>query len=811
MKKIVLRNQPVVLAVLVVLFFFVLFGYVSGRAVLLTTDAAIRSASTSAVEVLHAMVPHWYDFKLLGEPRGTGTQMGSVLKAFADGIVWNNCIYGVACFLASLAFIFRRVGALDAWARLLGAFVAFWMGSNLTLIIAGHNHKPFVVLFFVCALLPTALAAAGSVSAALVWGSCVGLMFAQQPDVAMFFSLFGGSYLLFRLWKEQGVAPIKWLKILLPAALVAFLFAAGPLLSGYERHVKGSAQMQTQDRQAKWDYVTQWSFPPEETIAFVAPGYTGWRSNEPEGPYWGRMGRSPGWEQTQQGFRNFKLENTYLGLIPVAFALFALFSCRRSKHKAEILFWGGAALFALLLSFGKFFPLYSLFYKLPVVNNIRNPNKFLQVFQVCLAILTAYGVDALFRSGEKSGGSEPLKPKVQSPKSINDSCSLTSENRRFFWFLTAVLGLLVLWALSLTLGHSGDVSRFVAQGWPQEAAKVISQNKIAALWHASFMAAILAFVFSIFSFPSLGSRRSLHPNIFCKHWKTVLAAVLVLIVAGDAVKLSKHYVKEMPRSYIEANALTDFLKKDLGHQRVALLSQQGIYGIWTTYLLPYNRIPTFNFSDMPRMATDYKAFLDAGQRNPLNMWRFSAVKYLLGPVTAEKQLTGQARKVFSYDLAAGSKAGEFRVVPSMKGQHAVFELLNSSPRYAVTAPVESLPDEQALAAVTQLPRPQVGSAEVLSYRPGKVKLRVTTEAPATLRASEKWDADWKASVDGTPTEVERIDFICQGVSVPAGSHEVVLRYAPSKLFFYMQCAGYLILFGALAVLVVQRKRGHAAD
>ncbi|QHI68062.1 hypothetical protein [Tichowtungia aerotolerans] len=566
-------------------------------------------------------------------------------------------------------------------------------------------------------------------------------------------------------------------------------------MSGYKQHVKGSAQMQTENKQAKWDYVTQWSFPPEEMIAFVAPGYTGWRSNEPEGPYWGRMGRSPGWEQTKQGFQNFKLENTYIGVIPVVFALFALFSCRRSKNRAEILFWGGSALAALVLSFGKYFPLYSIFYKLPVVNSIRNPNKFLQVFQVCLAILTAYGVDTLFRS---SGFS------VQSSAHQRSN---TQSLKPFFYFLAGILVLFVLWALSLTMNNVEDISRFVAQGWPQEVARTIVPNKIAALWHASLMAAIATAVFAVFSFPSLGKRLS---NL-SKHWKMVLGAVLVLIVAADAVKLSKHYVKEMPRSYIEANALTDFLKKGLGHQRVALLSQQGIYGIWTSYLLPYNKISTFNFSDMPRMANDYKAFLETGQRNPLNMWRFSAVKYLLGPSQAERQLTGQARKVFAYDLTQGVKAGEFKVVPSATGQHAVFELLNSSPRYAVTAPVDPLPDEQALAAVGQLPRAEIGVAEVLAYRPGKVKLRVSADAPAQLRAAEKWDADWKASVRGKPAKVERIDFICQGVDVPAGMHEVVLWYAPSKLFFYMQCAGYLVLFVSLGKMFIQRKESHAAD
>jgi len=765
--------------------FFVLlccfFGrFLSSNHILLTTDAAVSDSNITAQTVFHTIFSNWHDGILLGFPREATSRLPRLLKAVFSGVLWNNLVYGIALLLSSvvLALFLLRQG-ISGFAAILAGVAAFWLGSNFTLIYAGHTLKPYVILFYTCALISAQIP---SWRGGILWGASVGIAFTQQPDVAMFFALFAGGNLLFMLWRREALCPIRWLPALLPAIIVALLFASGPLLSGYQHHVKNTAQVQVQNPQEKWDYMTQWSFPPEESIAFIAPGYTGWRSGEPDGPYWGRMGRSAGWEQTRQGFQNFKLENIYLGLIPVAFALFALFSCWRSKHKAEILFWGGAALVALLLSFGKFFPLYSVFYKLPVVNNVRNPNKFLQVFQVCLAILTAYGADRLFSQ----------KSKVDAEKA--EGRSQRPEVRIFFWVTVGTLGIFGIWALSLTVDRSGDIRRFMAMGWPQDAARVIVSNKIIALWHASFMAAVVCAVFSLFSFPMFGK------TLRFKRW---IAAGLVLIVAADAVKLSKHYVKEMPRSYIEANALTDFLKKDLGEQRVALLARDGIYNIWLTYLLPYNQIPTFNFAQMPRMSTDYQAFLDAGQRNPLNLWRFSAVKYLLGPSAAEMHLEGQARKVFVYDLASAG-ANEFRVVATPSGAHAVFELLNTSPRYAVIAPVDSIPDDQTLAAVAKLPHPQVGSAEVISYRSGKVKLRVNSDAPSMLRIAEKWDIDWRAEVDGAPAEVQRVDYLCQGVSLPAGESEVELRYSPSKLFFYMQCAGGLVLLGALVAMIRNR-------
>lgn len=791
-------------------FFLLLFtllfsNYLTGSNVLMTTDAAIAGAGAPADAVLRSTYANWSAGSLLGSPGGAGTQLVVLISIFLNGVVWNNLVYGLACLVASFVFLAGFGKRLSPWAALCGALTAFWLGSNFTLLYAGHDHKPYVILFFICSILS---AGASSWRGGILWGGFAGLMFAQQPDVALFFALFAGAHLIFSLWRREGFKPLKWLKVLAPAAVIAFLFAGGPLLSGYKLNVKDTAQVQTETPQGKWEYITQWSFPPDEVFSFVAPGYHGWRSGEPEGPYWGRTGQSAGWEQTHQGYMNFMLESAYIGFIPVAFALFALFSCRRSPHRAEILFWGGAAFVALLLAFGKYTPLYSLFYQLPVVNNIRNPNKFLQIFQVALAILTAYGVDALFSQRSKSlkvESRKSTKADLRLPSSVlcppsSDLCPLTSDLcfpssvlRRFFWFTAVLLGLLTLWALSVSMHRSAGIADFTAQGWPAEAAKTIVANQGKALWHASFMALAVAAVFAVFSFPNLGKL------LRFKNW---IAAGLVLLIFADVLVLSKHYIQPMPRSYIQANALTDFLKKDLGTERVALLTQQSVYNIWLTYLLPYNQIPTFNFSQMPRMAEDYKNFLTSGSKDPLRMWRFSGVKYLLGSVAFEKQLAGQVKKVFAYNLAAAPD-GEIQLIPDPKGDHAVFELLNTVPRYALLTGFDPASDGQSLARLSGngalLNGSLTGSVDVVKYRPGRVELKTQSDAPAMLRVAERWDADWKAEVDGCPVAVQRIDSLCQGVDLPAGSHRVVLAYSPAKLFFYMQCAGYLVLLSALVL------------
>ena len=362
----------------------------------------------------------WSDKIYLGKPKGMLPVNWNALLSWVMSPMlyanWGNAIcFVLASFFLALWLRDRQAG----WcAIVVGFLTAFWLGSNLTLTYAGHTGKFGVLLMASVTLYCVSRALYGKPSWlwAILSGWAIGWMFVEQLDVALFFSFALGAYALFlairrwqinRTWAKSAVA-------LILMGGVGLMLSASTMFSGYTANVKGAASMQTESPVAKWEFVTQWSWPPDECIDFIAPGYMGWRSGEPAGPYWGRMGRSAGWEQTRQGFMNFKLENMYLGIIPILLALFAIlmaatgFKNKNSppntpndtedaNRRAEIIFWGCVTGITLLLSFGKFFPLYALFYKLPFVNSIRNPNKFLQVFQLALGILTAYGLDALIR------------------------------------------------------------------------------------------------------------------------------------------------------------------------------------------------------------------------------------------------------------------------------------------------------------------------------------------------------------------------------------------------------------------------------
>ncbi len=410
-----MKNRGWIMALIVVttLQLAIWWPLLGGRSVLFTTDDNIGQLSFCARCLPGALLGWWDDSSLLGNGIGrVPVNWTSLLLLILPVPSFVNLIHAVNLLLASALFYIWMCnrGCAPASATL-GALVAFWLSSNLAITYGGHVPKYAVLLFAVLALL--GIERMGTTRRwvwVLVAGGAMGLALVEQQDVGIFFGLFVGAYAVFALWRLPDFSWAKRLTVyLLPMGVMAVWLASASLLQGYTHNIQGVASVEVEDRAAKWDFVTQWSYPPDESVALVAPGYMGWRSGEADGAYWGRLGQSAGWGQAGQGFMNFKLDDWYLGMVPVLMTLLmcgALLWQRTQPgpemwgstglHK-DLVFWSVATVVALLLAMGKFSPLYQLFYQLPMVSSIRAPVKFMQVFQITLAVLAVYGVDFILR------------------------------------------------------------------------------------------------------------------------------------------------------------------------------------------------------------------------------------------------------------------------------------------------------------------------------------------------------------------------------------------------------------------------------
>ena len=858
-----LVKLPVIIGALALLSLIVFRDVIATNVVLFMTDnnigmtAGIKEGFPSAF-----LSGAWSGGPLLGMD-GTAQICVRNLVLWAFSLTcYVNWFHAFMLSLASIGFsLFCFSRGCRALPVLIGMMAAFWVGSGMTLTYSGHDGKYGVLA---CAGLGLWLIEMAASRKRFAWivlaGGAVGMMFVEQQDVALFVGLFLGAYAVYAFLREHEG---KWRALARPLILMSMmvLLVGGPnILSGYVTQVKGVVSMGDENPQQKWDYCTSWSLPPEDMLEFIAPGFRGIRTGEPEGPYWGRMGRSPGWEQTKQGFQNFKLNSEYEGAIPVVLALFAIFIAiiggksdggaqrpadkgprtdgRRQKQKGEkltsethnsqlatrdsqldpvlskrrgdIIFWGIATLVALLLAFGRFFPLYSLFYQIPGMSSIRCPQKFIHVFQIGIGVLATFGADALLRG-------------------IPDS--FAKWTRRFAVMVLVLGGLLLLWAASLAGSRESLTSGFVSEGWSRYVS-VMVDNMVQGAFHASMMT--LAVGAGVLLLVVWRRRQPM--------WRSWAMALLVIVMMGDVWLLSRDYIKTVSIQEVAGdNVVTSFLKDNLKQQRVYMLSQESFYNNWLTVLFPYHQIETFNASQMPRMPVDYDLWLKSVGRDPLRLWQLSAIGYLLAPEQTWKQIQNDPRfarhfeAVKGFNVYAAGKGISVVEVPLDKpAGHRILRLKNGLPRFKLFHDWEIAADEiirNRLVDRTFDPLAKVWVAEdtsgilpvavistninhevlesTLSTSDAKVTAHVVS--PAVLMFVNKYSADWRVDVDGLSAPLLRCNSLCLGVYLEPGTHQVRFYLQPKWGLFLIEIAGLLVCLVSVLFLWLPRKPDNRPD
>lgn len=80
------------------------------------------------------------------------------------------------------------------------------------------------------------------------------------------------------------------------------------------------------------------------------------------------------------------------------------------------------------------------------------------------------------------------------------------------------------------------------------------------------------------------------------------------------------------------------------------------------------------------------------------------------------------------------------------------------------------------APVAQSYRPPRGEARIVEDLPERVAATTISDGPALLVLNDAYAAGWRATVDGTPTEILPANYMARGVWVEAGDHRVEFVY-----------------------------------
>jgi len=133
--------------------------------------------------------------------------------------------------------------------------------------------------------------------------------------------------------------------------------------------------------------------------------------------------------------------------------------------------------------------------------------------------------------------------------------------------------------------------------------------------------------------------------------------------------------------------------------------------------------------------------------------------------------------------------------------------------------VRVVPDGEALAALVDprfdfrrevllaggLPprRPGIdspGESRFVSYLPDRLQLQVSARRDALVVLLDSYDPGWRASVDGRPAPVLRVNVAFRAVPVPAGDHRVEMRYRPPALLLGVAVSALVAAIAAAAAV-----------
>ncbi len=654
-----------------------------------------------------------------------------------------------------------------------------------------------------------------------VAGGFVGLTVAEVPDVGALLAMTAAAGFLWlhladkSTWHPRRLAATGGCFALF--ILCSFLVAYQTVGTMIATNIQGVSQGQTETPEAKYQWATQWSIPKAETWDMVAGTYHGTSMRSHEAPYWGLMGRSPGWERTQQGFRNFKLTGWHVGVLPALFIMvLPVLLLRRHAMLVEhpdrrSLGWMvtiGSVL-ALMLSWGRFFPAYRVIFALPFFGTIRNPDKWNGPFMLLAGLGLAIVLHVFFELASKKDGGE-------------------QEQRRFLTSFSGVAGAIAVVAIlllgSVLTSKAVMASRLAAEGYG-DFTEVIWRRCI---W-SSLRVLVLTGLATGFVF--LAIRRRFPPALK----GMAVAVVFLLLTTPELIFINQFYIQKREYKHVlRSNPMFDYLDRHRADGRIKLLPPQHplLNGLRMS-LLQAKGYDLFEPISLPRVPVVYENLLNAFQGNPVRLWELGSLRFFLTLEGAREQLDrldgNRGRFTERLAMDVDVRAGTYIPVHGTGNTRRPLRLIEFTGAlpamrlvtYATIVSDTPSADKQALAqmispdfepareAIVHCDEPfnyepgGKGTVSITDVTPTSAEATVETDRPTLLVRSVRYDPDWDVLLDGNPAPVLRTNYCFQGVLVPKGRHTVRFRYNPSLRPLYVAAAGRL---GLLVLLLVSALR-----
>ena len=733
-----------------------------------------------------------------------GVQQHSNLITYVQKVIGLGFPSPIASVFISMLgfFILLLVLECKVWISFIGA-IAYGFTSYLFIVMgAGHNSKAFAMSYMAPIIAGILITYKGK----YLWGAALTAIFLALEIRASHIQI---TYYLFMVVLIMVIAEFietiktkKYLEffkasgILAVVAILAVMTSTITLYTNYEfgkETMRGKPVLTentgNQTRGLDRDYVTQWSYGIGETWSLMIPNAKGGAT--------ALIGRdNPALEKAEPRFRSTIAQNNaywgdqpmtsgpvYVGAIVCFLFVLGLFVVK-GKIKWVML---AATILSILLSWGKNFMGFTDFFLdyFPLYNKFRAVSMTLVIAEVCMPIL------AFLALAEVIKNPEVLKKNMYY---LYISFGLTAGLCLLFYVVPNVFfnflsqGEAAQFA-QLSSGKDGVIYQMLANELEKVRIAIFQKDAIRSFLFITAAAIILLI------------------NVKGKLKNNALFAMLAILVVADMFPINKRYLnndnfidkrrteKPFAMSAVDKQILQD---KSLNY-RVMDLTKSTFNDASTSYF--HKSIGGYHGAKLRRYQDIINHYLSGRKVGGESFWK------VLNMLNTK------------YIIQAKDNKPTAMINPNAFGNAWIVSNINwvASPNEEIKA-IENtnvkttaiVNDEFKNIVGNFNPSVSKGTIQLTSYKPNELIYKFNSTKDELVVFSEIWTSKgWTMWIDGNESPLIRADYILRAAVIPAGNHEIMMRYEPKiwKIGNTIQFLSSLILIlGLLAVIFVTYKK-----
>jgi hypothetical protein len=752
-------------------------------------DTAASHAWAQAGEHLQkteGSIPLWIPYVFSGMP-GFGSlaytpidvsYLQAAIQAVGKILFMNSQMgwFVLHYFLAGVfMFFLTRSWKFSFFPSLFAAIVFMLSPYAAGLAVAGQGSKMMALSYIPLMLLltKTLFERRDILSVGLLSATIGTALLTNHVQMVFYGFIVVGVYFLFDIiadLKKEKIVAVKKTGLFLLTFIIGFGIAAFIYLSVYEYSqysMRGGGSAGTSGG-LDFNYATNWSFHPLETLTLLIPSFFGFSNMT----YWGWM--------------PFTESTVYVGVVPILLSAIALVY----KRNKGTLYFAILALLMLIMSFGRYFFVYDLlFHYFPFFDKFRAPAMVLHLLPLAFGMMAAYGLEFLIELPSKFD-SQKLKKGIYVAGGI----------------IGAILILGVLGKSSMYSSLSGsmfqrDEDLAQLQQYGAQAKEALGQLK-------QMRFDMLADDYLKFALITIAGLALIFLYLNKKIKASILGAGLIVILLVDLIIIDVKFIDPKPSTAIDQSFAPDrtvrFLQNDPSRYRVFPVGQ-----LFMDNSYMYHFIESIG-GYSPAKIKIYQEMIDsclykgADPAFPLNMNIVNMLntKYII----AQGRLPEDRFTPVEYDqtkrlvthLNPGYQQRAFFVdtIYPAKNKTEVFRILNT-PTFnsRTTAILEEQP-----AVMPQ--KSDSTSVNITSYQSSDIKLSAYCTGTSLLVLSEVYyPAGWSAYIDGAETPIYKTNYILRSVVVPPGSHIIEFRFVPKTYAIGLTITQISWVLTALLILI----------